>query len=159
MEDDGRKLRVTVVHPSGRRTFDPASKARLIESCLQPGASVAQLALDHGVNANLLWKWIRRHRLATNERLVIAPPSTPAFIPVEIEGAANDVVSMQDKMLDLRRHEPGARLPKPEESGFLSSPARVSASLPNGVNLTLECGDERAVSAMIGALCNVQTGR
>lgn len=159
MEDDGWKLRVTVVHPSGRRTFDPASKARLIESCLQPGASVAQLALDHGVNANLLWKWIRQHRLARNERLVIAPPSTPAFIPVEIEGAANDVVSMQDKMLDLRRHEPGARLPKPEESGLLSSPARVSASLPNGVNLTLECGDERAVSAMIGALCNVQTGR
>lgn len=52
MEDDGRKLRVTAVHPSGRRTFDPVSKLRLIENCLHPGASVAQLALDHGVNAN-----------------------------------------------------------------------------------------------------------
>jgi transposase len=90
--------------------------------------------------------------------LVIAPPSAPAFIPVEIEGAANDVVSMQDKMLDLRRHEPGARLPKPEKSGLPSSPAKVSASLPNGVNLTVECGDVQAVTAIIGALGHVQTG-
>ncbi|MBR1019238.1 transposase [Bradyrhizobium viridifuturi] len=159
MEDDGRKLRVTVVHPSGRRTFDPASKARLIESCLQPGASVARLALDHGVNANLLWRWIRRHRLATKERAVIAPPSMSAFIPVHVEAASKEVASRQDRTLDLRSDESGARLPKPEESGLLSSPAKVSASLPNGVNLTVECGDVQAVSAMIGALCNVQTGR
>ena len=59
MEDGGQKLRVTAVHLNGRRAYDPVSKARLIESCLQPGASVAQLALDHGINANLLWKWIQ----------------------------------------------------------------------------------------------------
>lgn len=159
MEDDGRKLRVTAVHPSGRRTFDPASKARLIESCLQPGASVAQLALDHGVNANLLWKWIRQHRLARKETAVIAPPSTPAFIPVEIEGTANEAVTRQDRLLDLRSDEPGTRLPKSEARGLFSSPAKVSASLPNGVTLMLECGDERSVSAVIGALGHVQTGR
>lgn len=90
---------------------------------------------------------------------MIAPPSTPAFIAVEIEGAANAVVSRHDRMLDFRSDEPGARLPKPDESGLLSSPAKLSATLPNGVKLMLECGDERAVSAMIGALCNVQTGR
>ncbi len=158
MEDDGWKLRVTAVHPSGRRTFDPVSKARLIESCFQPGASVAQLALAHGVNANLLWKWIRQHRVARQVTAVIAP-STPAFIPVEIEGSANDAVSIQDRVLDLRSDEPGASLPTPEESGSLSSPAKMSASLPNGVKLTLECGDANALSAIIGALCNVQTGR
>ena len=159
MEDDGRKLRVAAVHPSGRRTFDPVLKARLIESCLQPGASVAQLALDHGINANLLWKWIRQHRLARKGTAMIAPSSTPAFIPVEIEGAANDVVSKQDRLLDSRRHEPGARLLRPEESGLLSSPAKVNASLPNGVKLTLECGDVDALAALIGALGHVQTGR
>jgi transposase len=148
MEDDGQKLRVTVVHANGRRAFDPVSKARLIESCLQPGASVAQLALDHGVNANLLWKWIHKHRLAKTETLPTAPPSTPAFIPVHIEAAA----------LDLRPN-PGVRLREPEGTGSLSSPAKVSASLPNGVNLTLECGDVRAVTAIIGALGHVQTGR
>jgi transposase len=160
MEDDGQKLRVTVVHANGRRAFDPVSKARLIESCLQPGASVAQLALDHGVNANLLWKWIYKHRLAKKEPLPIPPPSAPAFIPVQIEVAANGVVSRQDSAcaLDLRPN-PGVRLREPEGTGPLSSPAKVSASLPNGVNLTLECGDVRAVTAIIGALGDVQAGR
>ncbi|WP_322884467.1 hypothetical protein U8C32_29220 (plasmid) [Sinorhizobium medicae] len=40
---------------------------------------------------------------------------------------------------------------------FLS--AKVSASLPNGVKLTLECGDVDALTAIIGALGRVQTGR
>jgi transposase len=46
-----------------------------------------------------------------------------------------------------------------EESGLLCSPAKVTASLPNGMTLTLECGDARAVRAMIGALCDVPAGR
>jgi transposase len=161
MEDDGQKLRVTDVHPSGRRSFDPVSKARLIESCLQPGASVARLALDHGVNVNLLWKWIHKHRMAKKERLPTRPPSTPAFIPVQIEVAASGVVSRQDSAcaVDLRPNDPGVKLREAEGTGLLSSPARVNASLPNGVKLTLECGDVRAVTAIIGALGDVQAGR
>ncbi|NNH33039.1 transposase [Rhizobium sp. SEMIA 4085] len=158
-ESDGQKLRVTVVHPSGRRAFDGVSKARLIESCLQPGASVAQLALAHGVNANLLWKWIRQHRLAKTDGL--PPASTPAFIPVHLEAAAAGVVSRQDggRPVDLRRSTPSVRLPAPDGSNQLSSPAKVNASLPNGVQLTLECSDVRAVAAVIGALGHVQTER
>jgi transposase len=161
MEDDGRKLRVTAVHPSGRRTFDPVSKARLIESCLQPGASVAQLALDHGVNANLLWKWIRQHRLARQDTAMIAPPSTPAFIPVQIESAADQAMSRQSSAfaLDLAATRGDVPQSETEKIGPLSSPAKVNASLPNGVKLTLECGDVDALTAIIGALGHVQTGR
>jgi transposase len=157
MEDDGRKLRVTAVHASGRRTFDPVSKARLIESCLQPGASVAQLALDHGVNANLLWKWIRQHRQDT----AIAPSSTPTFIPVRIESAANQAMSRHSGAfaLDLAATRGGEPQSATEKNGPLSSPTKVSASLPNGVKLTLECGDVHALAAMIGALGRVQAGR
>jgi transposase len=36
----------------------PQAKRELIEGCLQPGVSVAKLALMHGINANLLRKWI-----------------------------------------------------------------------------------------------------
>ncbi|ASY67173.1 elements of external origin (plasmid) [Sinorhizobium sojae CCBAU 05684] len=49
--------------------------------------------------------------------------------------------------------------PKAERIGPLSSPAKVSASLPNGVKLTLECGDVDALTAIIGALGHVQTER
>nr|QEG98126.1 hypothetical protein AgrTiT37_00163 [Agrobacterium tumefaciens] len=57
MEDD-QKLRVRLIGRNGRRRFDPVSKERLVAACLEAGASVSRLALEHGVNANLLWKWI-----------------------------------------------------------------------------------------------------
>ncbi|QIG97865.2 transposase [Bradyrhizobium sp. 6(2017)] len=159
--EEGQKLRVTVVHPSGRRTFDPVAKEHLIAACLEPGASVAKLALEHGVNANLVWKWIRQHRFAKKETVAIAPPSTPAFIPVQIEGTPDRAMSRQDSaaVQDLRPNDPGVQLSELERTSPLSSPAKVNASLPNGLQLTLECGDVRAVMAIVGALCDVQTGR
>lgn len=54
-----------------RRKHSLAFKRRLIEQTLVPGASVARIALDHGVNANLLFKWRRQHVRATRS----APPS------------------------------------------------------------------------------------
>jgi transposase len=48
---------------------------------------------------------------------------------------------------------------EPKRAAPFSSPAKVSASLPNGVKLTLECGDVDALTAVIGALGDVQAGR
>ena len=154
MEDDGNALRVTVVHRSGRRGFDPVSKARLIERCLRPGASVARLALAHGVNANLLWKWIRQHRQSMKGRLPSS--STSAFIPVVM---ADRGVSMQSVSAGLAATRGEERLAKSESTGHFPSIARMSATLPNGVKLTLDCGDVDALTAIIGALGHVQTGR
>lgn len=42
----------------GRNCYDPEAKRQLIEACLRPGVSVARLAMQHGVNANLLRTWI-----------------------------------------------------------------------------------------------------
>jgi transposase len=42
----------------GRCKYDPAAKAELVRRCLQPGVSVAAMALAHGVNANLVRRWI-----------------------------------------------------------------------------------------------------
>ncbi|MGK9287021.1 transposase, partial [Sinorhizobium meliloti] len=49
MMEEGQKLVVRLVGRNGRRRFDPASKDRLIAACLEPGASVSKLALEHGV--------------------------------------------------------------------------------------------------------------
>ncbi|MBV2187589.1 MAG: transposase [Rhizobium sp.] len=64
----------------GRSCYDPEAKRQLIEACLRPGISVARLALQHGINANLLRTWIGRYR-KQNETLG-APVKLPAFIPV-----------------------------------------------------------------------------
>lgn len=59
-----------------RRTFPKAFKSQVIEECAQPGASVAGVALSHGLNANLVHRWIRQQR----ESL----PTLPAFVPVPL---------------------------------------------------------------------------
>ena len=43
-----------------RHVYRKQGKAALVSACSAPGASVAAIALAHGVNANLLRKWITR---------------------------------------------------------------------------------------------------
>ena len=40
-----------------RRRFAVSEKLRIVEASLAPNASVAGIALAHGVNANLVFKW------------------------------------------------------------------------------------------------------
>ena len=46
----------------GRCCYDPHAKREMIEAGLQPGVSVAKLALAHGINANLLRTWMTKHQ-------------------------------------------------------------------------------------------------
>jgi transposase len=48
----------------GRRTYGGKAKRDLVELCKAPGVSVAGLALAHGINANLLRRWIVRYAAA-----------------------------------------------------------------------------------------------
>lgn len=81
--DTELKQRLVIGHKrDGRSRYDAQAKRELIERALQPGVSVARLALDHGVNANLLRTWIWRHRRA--QEMGMARPVLPrtAFVPV-----------------------------------------------------------------------------
>ncbi|WP_370653520.1 transposase [Caballeronia sp. Lep1P3] len=72
---DTALLAVTLVGRDGKRRYDSQSKLRLIEACLQPGVSVAGLALKAGVNANLLRRWIKLHE--QRRRAAGAPDIVP----------------------------------------------------------------------------------
>jgi transposase len=93
---------------NGRCRYDPEAKRELVEVCLQPGVSVARTALEHGINANLLRKWINQY--CKNSRSV--PSRTPAMLP-----AFAPVLSMAAA--------------KPAE-------ATLKVTLPNGVKLELQ---------------------
>jgi transposase-like protein len=86
MSDPSNSLRLEVVgvFRNGRRRYDPASKQRLVEACLQPGVSLSSLALQHGVNANLLRKWVaerqRQQRNGVAEGAI--ERATDVFVPV-----------------------------------------------------------------------------
>ena len=74
-----------------RRRHDPKFKAQVIEACLQPGVSVAGVALANGLNANYLRRWVKEHREQTGGRPVngvvaIGGHVKPtALVPVTIE--------------------------------------------------------------------------
>ena len=67
-----------------RREHSPTLKRELIERSLQPGASVSGIALDSGINANLLFKWRRQH-LRSDAGATAAAIATPVLLPVTIE--------------------------------------------------------------------------
>ncbi|ATQ68997.1 MULTISPECIES: transposase [Methylosinus] len=45
-----------------RRTWSLEERQRIVAEALAPGASVAAVARRHGLNANLIFKWVRRSR-------------------------------------------------------------------------------------------------
>ena len=154
--DDLLPLRVIGVNADGKRRFDEREKQRLIEACLQPGVSIAGLALKAGINANVLWRWVRKHstREASLGAAANATGSAPsAFVAVkEILDNGALVVPQRPQMAEA--------MPAPvsEEAAKVSqraaSPSRLVAQLPNGVSLELQCVGEDAelVKAMIAVL-------
>ena len=59
-EIDAEVLRrlVTGRKNDGRAVYDPQAKAEVVRACMKPGVSVAGMALQCGINANLLRRWI-----------------------------------------------------------------------------------------------------
>jgi transposase len=147
--------------PSGkRRRFDSQAKRELVQACLQPGVSVAGMALEHGLNANLLRKWIRQHQREQGEgaAVAVAGSAMSAFVPVVAVNCVESANTKPEHASELpTRSEPAHALP--------CTPAlsRLIAELPNGVTLRLECAGQDAmlVSVMIEALgrCDVPARR
>ncbi len=86
-----------------RRSYSEEEKRRMVMEASQPGASVADIARRHGVNANLLFNWRRLSRGAasgearSNESAQpcradarAAATEPPAFIPLGMFGRAED---------------------------------------------------------------------
>jgi transposase len=162
MSDASNPLRLEVVGVlrNGRRRYDPASKRRLVETCLQPDVSLAGLALQHGVNANLLRKWVaeqqRQQRNGVAEGEIAG--ASDVFVPVvELCGVAG---ALEPPSPPPIRHP----VQPPKAVRRMDPPGpRLTVEMPNGVTLRLECSgrDAELVSAMILTLgrCDVPAGR
>ena len=78
------KQRLVVGHKrDGQCCYDPQAKRELVEVSLQPGVSVAKLALAHGINAILLRTWMTQHQRQSAAGRSVLPSVTRApFVPV-----------------------------------------------------------------------------
>ena len=129
-------------------------RKRIVEEALAPGISVAAVARLHGLNANLIFKWIRRSREGWRDRrrepakektvvVAAAEEGAPAFVPVKL------------LVLDA----PSA----PPPSDAAAKPARqtrrgarcgaMEISLPNGAKVSLDAEvDAEALRRVLLAL-------
>lgn len=75
--------------PRRKRTHSAALKAEVLAACAEPSASVAAVALAHGLNTNLVHKWRRRAKQAaekplsvTTAKLLLPPGSQFVALPM-----------------------------------------------------------------------------
>lgn len=141
-------LPIIGIDRGGKRRYDPQAKRALIQSCLEPGISLAGLALAHGVNANLLRKWVVTHQRHVRREVDVTAPAASVFVPVIV--GAREPTSMSGPMATLATAPPHPS-------------SRLQARLPNGVTLELACSqqDTTLLSTLIDALgrCDVPAAR
>lgn len=75
---------VSSTDADGRRVYSETGKRALVQRALEPGVSVSRLALDHGVNSNLLRKWIRGYQGASVR--LARQTGSPQLLPVVTVG-------------------------------------------------------------------------
>ncbi|MGL3103916.1 IS66-like element accessory protein TnpA [Enterobacter asburiae] len=77
--------RATPGRPKGCTNYPPEFKQRLIEASFDPGVSISRLALDNGINANLLFKWRQQWRQGKVKLPSEYESMPPLLIPVTLE--------------------------------------------------------------------------
>jgi transposase len=124
-----------------RRSYDAAFKRHLVELSLVPGASVARIALDHRLNANILFKW-RRYHLRTLARSATKPAAGLLPVTVTEPQGATDEPTMQ-----MLRPSSQRRLRAPAVAGGV-----IEIDLPLGRVRLTGAVDVAALRVVIEAL-------
>ena len=83
---------------ASRRRYGEEIKTRVMAECNVPGASVAKVAMSHGINANIVHRW---RQLARQARPAL-PRRSAEFVPVSIEAAPAQAPG-HDIQIQLRR--------------------------------------------------------
>mgnify|MGYP000924383533 CR=1 FL=1 len=80
-----------------RRRYGAEQKAQILAECAASGASVAKVAMSHGINANIVHGWRKQARdagaVAVSER----------FVPVAVAPAVPRPVDERAVEVELRR--------------------------------------------------------
>lgn len=114
----------------GRKRRSVAEKLSIVQLTMEPGASVAEIARTHGVNANQVFKW---RRLFAKGQLSEAGARSTALLPVTIT-------------TDLEKPDTGAEVPA-------SSAGAIHIELPGRAMITVESGaDPRLLRCVLESL-------
>lgn len=102
---------ITVLAPQasrGRRRHSAEFKAQAVAACLQPGVSIAAVALANRLNANLLRSWVKAHR--DQQAVGVSADvggdgrcSPPTLVPISVQAA--DAQPAGDIQIEIRRQD------------------------------------------------------
>jgi transposase len=85
-----------------RRRHGKALKAQVLAECSKPDASVAAVALAHGLNANLVHKWRRGAECTSaTPAAPVADSDAAVFVPLQLPPPAH--ATLRDIRIELRR--------------------------------------------------------
>lgn len=78
-----------------RRRHSREFKAQIVSACQQPGVSVSGIALENGLNANLVRRWIKEAEAKNTLE------STPGFIALTAPGNSSKVVCTEQSNIRI----------------------------------------------------------
>ena len=135
-----------------RRSWSPEEKRRILDEAACPGASVAEVARRHGLNANLVFAWRRTRHPATAVSAEAArgplpacpkAPSAveaPAFVPLGVFTRAGD-------------GGPGLQVPAAPAAAAMPGPLRTTRPVmderPGVIEIDLADGTRLRVDAFV----------
>jgi transposase len=87
MDEEGQARRsVSVTRQRGKRQrYTIGQKLAIVRECLEPGASLAGVALAHRANANMVRKWVVKYQRGEYGPL---PEASMALLPVVVRKRA-----------------------------------------------------------------------
>ena len=122
-----------------RRLRTNADKRRIVLEALEPGASVAAVARRNGVNANLLFGWIRLHKQGALEQC--REPAT--LLPVQV----TTPTVLPDRTSREVAATPAPKAPPRERDAF------IEVALPDGARVRVHGPVDRgAFEAVLAVL-------
>ena len=82
-----------------RRRYSAAQKAQVLAECDEPGASVAKVAMAHGINANVVHRW----RQLCRHEIPASPAKAGGFVALSLAAPAVPAAMATDVRVELRR--------------------------------------------------------
>ena len=85
-----------------RRSYSPALKAQILAECATPGASVAKIAMAHGINANVVHTWRHLAHVKTDAGGAQATVDAGGFVQLALGPAAPQ--ASDERRIDIELH-------------------------------------------------------
>ena len=113
-----------------RRTYAAQFKREIVAQCLQTGASVSAIALSHGINANVIRKWLPKGRSAASTAVGLLPVTvSPVGLALSAKARLSEPMPASQTPIELILPEATLRVPPGFDPAELRSILQILATL------------------------------